>query len=137
MGGSSTSSGSRSKDIWDADDIDDEGDAEDAAADTRKRPHYDILYKQRVGAEDVYLGLSGKTPMSADCDTMVVKVTLPGAKLSDIELDVKDNTISVKTAEYRLSTYLPFHVRHKEGAAKWDSAKGVLSVTLPIIRPEL
>ena len=36
----------------------------------------------------------------------------------------------------KLSTYLPYPCKHKEGNAKWDAAKDTLTVTLPIIRKE-
>jgi dynein assembly factor 6, axonemal len=58
------------------------------------------MYSQRVGAEDVYLGMSGKTPSTVDCDRMVVKVHLPGVKrAADIDLDVKQQHIRVETRE--------------------------------------
>lgn len=110
-----------------------------------------------MGAEDVYLGISGKTPASADCDTMIVRVKLPGCKLADIDLDVKSDRIRVETAglcvsqsaclcdssrsvgsltagvpRRKLATYLPERVRHKEGKATWDAVKCTLSVSLPL-----
>lgn len=100
--------------------------------DSRKRPDFDILFKQRVGSEDVFLGMSGVTPSSIHCDTILVKVTMPGAQLADVDLDVTEQRITVSSSQYKLATYLPVRVKHKEGNAKWDSAKQVLSVTLPI-----
>lgn len=41
-----------------------------------------VLYKQHVGTEDVFLGLSDKDPSSIHCDSILVKVWLPGAKLA-------------------------------------------------------
>ncbi len=49
---------------------------------------YDILHKQKVSAEDVYLGASERDPSSAFCDEVVVVVQLPGEAGKDIDLDV-------------------------------------------------
>ena len=48
--------------------------------DDRPAPEYEILHKQHVGTEDIYLGLSDKTP--ADNDSILVKVWLPNTKFS-------------------------------------------------------
>lgn len=42
--------------------------------DGRKRPEFDIAYKQCVGAEDVYLGMGDMDPSSNCCTHIVVKV---------------------------------------------------------------
>ena len=47
-------------DIWDAEEVDTHD--PDFDDDSRVVPDYDIHYKQRVGSEDVFLGMSGKTP---------------------------------------------------------------------------
>jgi hypothetical protein len=62
------------------------------------RCRFDIAYKQRIGAEDVYLGMSGRTPSSVDCDEIVVKVYLPGAKFSELDLHVEEKTIKVTSS---------------------------------------
>tara|TARA_B110000305_G_C18991630_1_gene426390 strand:+ start:112 stop:324 length:213 start_codon:yes stop_codon:yes gene_type:complete len=46
--------------------------------DDRAEPEYDICFKQHVGTEDVYLGLSDRDPSSTHCDSLLVKVKLPG-----------------------------------------------------------
>lgn len=88
-----------SKAIWDVDEVPTLDDALFSKGDTRKRPQYDVLFKQRVGAEDVYLGMSGKTPSSVDCEAFVVKIVLPGAALADIDLDVTEERICVQSPE--------------------------------------
>ncbi len=147
--GSSARASSSSKDIWSDAEVAGAGaaggdgsggggdDDDGGAPDPRKRPDFEVLFKQKVGAEDVFLGMSGTTPSSIHCDTLVVKVKLPGATLRDVDLDVTETRILVATATHRLSTYLPLRVRHKEGKAQWDGAKETLSVTLPIVPNEL
>lgn len=102
---------------------------------------FEVLYKQRVGTEDVFLGMSDKTPSTLHCDLMVVKIELPpvngrSVASNDIDLDVSEQRLRVSTASYKLSTYLPLKVKHKEGTAQWDGGKGTLTLTLPIVREE-
>jgi hypothetical protein len=40
--------------------------------DDRPQPKFDIKYKQHVGTEDVFLGLSDKDPSSLHCDSILV-----------------------------------------------------------------
>ncbi len=91
------------------------------------------MLKQKVGSEDVFLGMSGVQNSAAHCDSMIIKVKLPGSSLADIDLDVTEMQIRVSSSAYRLSTFLPQKVKHKEGKAEWDSAECVLTVTLPLV----
>lgn len=125
----------KSKDIWDEDEVPREEEVEDPN-DSRKRPKYEILYKQAVSTEDVFLGLGDKSPSFEDCEAMVVKVHFPGCTLKDLELDVSRERFVAESETLRLSMYLPLQVDHKGGNAKWDKAKECLCVSLPIIRDE-
>ena len=42
--------------------------------DGRPKPKYEILYKQNVTTEDIYLGLSEKDPSSNSCDQLIMKI---------------------------------------------------------------
>ena len=68
-------------DIWTEEEIDI---AAEERPDDRPQPEYDVLYKQHVGTEDVFLGLSDKDPSSTHCDALLVKVKLPGAKFANV-----------------------------------------------------
>ena len=118
--------------IWDEDEVD--GHDSDFDDDGREVPDYDVLYKQKVGSEDVYLGMGGKTPLSQDCNFMVVKVSLPGSKLKNIDLNVERQKFVVQDPTYRLATYLPYPTKEGSGKAKWNGENEVLTVTLPIDR---
>ncbi|OQR92699.1 hypothetical protein ACHHYP_03314 [Achlya hypogyna] len=123
------------KAIWDEDEVG--SDAEDEEdSDDRKRPKHEILYKQDVMTEDVFLGLGDKDPSTAHCDAMVVKIVFPGHKLREIDLDVKAQKLVAQSSRLKLSTYLPYPVKHKEGKAKWDPKTDTLIVTLPIVRDD-
>lgn len=49
---------------------------------------YEILYKQSVGSQDVFLGMGDKDPSSLSCEAMVVRIVLPGCRGSDLDLNV-------------------------------------------------
>ena len=95
-------------------------------------PKFEFRYKQAVGTEDTYLGMSDKSPGSFDCTHLVVKVHFPNSKMRDLDLDVTKNRIKVESRTLRLFTYLPVNVFHEKGSAKFDTKKEVLTVTLPI-----
>ena len=87
----------------------------------------------------MYLGMSsawGKNPGTGCCEAMVIKVKFPGCELKDLDLDVTRDKLVAQSEEYRLSIGLPHPVRDKDGTAKWDKAKDMLIVELPIIRDE-
>ncbi len=121
----------KSSDIWSPEEIPGE-DAITDNSDTRPTPRYEINYQQSVGAEDTFLGLSDKTPLSSDCTHLVVKVHFPGCTLKDLDLDVTKNRIKVSSKTLKLFTYLPVDVHEAKGSAKFDKSKEVLTVTLPI-----
>lgn len=125
------------KDIWDEDEVPPEEAilAEDLH-DPRPRPVYEVLFKQDVMSEDVFLGIGDKTPGTSDCTHMVVRVQFPGHQMRDLDLDVTKNKLRVESRTLLLSTYLPMPCDPDCGSAKWDAKKETLIVTLPILRDE-
>ncbi|RLN57361.1 hypothetical protein BBJ28_00004344 [Nothophytophthora sp. Chile5] len=123
------------KAIWRMDEVPSD-DEDDDTFETRVRPNFEVLYKQSVMTEDVFLGLSDKDPSSAHCEAMVVRVSCPDHQIEDIELDVTRQKLLLLSSTLRLVLHLPYPVRHLDGQAKWDHASHSLSVTLPIIRDE-
>jgi len=124
-------------DIWEGDEVPEEDLNWEDEGDNRPEPEYTIAYKQRVGSEDVFLGINGRDPGSHCCEDLVVKVTLPCVDSVDmISLDVTKNTLRVSTPKHRLAMYLPHEVKDKEGNAKWDEDKTELQLTLPIIHTD-
>ena len=108
--------------------------------DDRPQPEYEVLFKQHVGTEDVFLGLSDKDPSSTHCDSLLVKVQLPDTKFANVQLDVKGATkqqLVVQSPNYYLSTMLPYPVNKEKGKAKFNSDKCILEVTLPTERDSL
>ena len=105
--------------------------------DDRPAPEYEILYKQSVGTEDIFLGLSDKDPSSNSCNSILVKVWLPNTKFSQVQLDVQSGAIIVQSPNFVLNKLLPYQVDKENGKAKFDSTKCVLEVTLPVIKKHI
>ena len=61
----------KGKEIWNDEEINIQA---EERPDDRAEPVYEIMHKQQVGTEDTFLGLSGKTPSTVDCDLIVVKI---------------------------------------------------------------
>jgi len=138
LGGQSSASAAEvakanAKSIWNMEDIPTEDSLASDVNDTRPCPRYEISYKQAVGTEDTFLGLSDKSPASSDCTHIVIKIHFPGATMKDLDLDVTKNRIKAESRSLRLFTYLPVYVDKDKGSAKFDKAKEVLTVELPII----
>mmetsp|Transcript_33515 Transcript_33515/g.58709 ORF Transcript_33515/g.58709 Transcript_33515/m.58709 type:complete len:182 (+) Transcript_33515:2219-2764(+) len=110
---------------------------EDDPNDTRPEPEYDIVYKQRVGAEDIFLGMSGLDPSSVCCQEILIKVKLPDTKYKDVTLDVDSRWLRLKTPLYKLNLGLPHPVRDKEGRAQWLTEREELHVSLPLNKEEV
>ena len=97
--------------------------------DGRPKPKYEILYKQNVGTEDIYLGLSGKDISSNSCDQLLMKVYLPNTNLKEIGLEVKEQSVHLTTPQYLLNHILQYKVFKDKTEAKWDKNKGLLLLT--------
>lgn len=123
-----------SKDIWNIDEIPTEDAllACSSIVKTLPQPKYEFRYKQCVGTEETYFGLSDVTPASSDCTHLVIKIYFPNSKLRDLDLDITKNRIKAESRYHQLFTYLPVNVYHERGDAKFDSKKQVLTITLPI-----
>jgi hypothetical protein len=102
--------------------------------DNRERPKYDILYKQIVDTNDVYLGLDfEKDPSSSSAESLVVKIELPKERsISNLNVDVTPYSVALTSETYKLYLNLPCNVYDKKGDAKWDSRTKTLTIILPI-----
>ncbi|KAM4605726.1 dynein axonemal assembly factor 6 [Polymixia lowei] len=118
-----------SKDIWCEEEVA-EGCQFDDLADPRPQPEYEIILKQNLGTEDLFLGLSRKDPSSMCCEAMLVKIKLPDTKATDVFLDVKEKFLDLRTPKYKLGLHLPHPVQSQEGKAQFYSEREELEVTL-------
>ncbi|XP_064360583.1 dynein axonemal assembly factor 6-like isoform X2 [Dromaius novaehollandiae] len=122
-----------SKMIWNTEEVP-EGSEFDDTWDPREQPEYEILFKQRVGTEDVFLGMSRKDPSTACCEDMVIKIKLPETKFSDITLDIQDKVLDLRTPQKKLLLHLPHPVDSRNGKAHFLSEEEILEVTLRMTR---
>jgi hypothetical protein len=120
------------KDIWTAEEILFEDQVVDYK-DDRPAARYEFSYKQCVGTEDTFLGMSDKTPLTSDCTHLVVKIHFPKSSMKELDLDVTKNRIKASSKTHHLFTYLPVEVDPDNGNAKFDAKKSVLTLSLPII----
>ncbi|XP_017266391.1 protein PIH1D3 [Kryptolebias marmoratus] len=123
-----------SKDIWSEEEVSEDPQYDDLA-DPRPQPEYEIILKQNVGTEDLFLGLSKKDPSSMCCEAMLVKIKLPDTKATDVFLDVNEKFLDLRTTKYKLGLHLPHPIHSKEGKARFFSDKQELEVTLLMKRP--
>lgn len=102
--------------------------------DGREIPKYNFIYSQRVGAEDVYLGIDPlKNPHTMCSNELVMEIQLPKEDSSKhFNLDIKKQKLLFTSSIYYLFIALPYPVFDKQGSAKWDQKKKELRVTLPI-----
>ncbi|XP_038135108.1 protein PIH1D3 [Cyprinodon tularosa] len=123
-----------SKDIWSEEEVV-EGPQYDDLADPRQQPEYEIILKQNVGTQDLFLGLSRKDPSSMCCEAMLVKIKLPDIKATDIILDIKEKFLDLRTPKYKLGLHLPHPIQSQEGKAQFFGDRQELEVTLLMKRP--
>ncbi|KAL4659673.1 protein PIH1D3 [Arapaima gigas] len=95
---------------------------------------YEIVLEQSVGTEDLFLGLSRKDPSSVSCENMLVKVRLPSTDVSEVDLDVKEKFLDLRTPKFKLGLHLPHPVWPHKGKARFFAERDVLEVTLPMNR---
>nr|XP_020651480.1 protein PIH1D3 [Pogona vitticeps] len=95
---------------------------------------YEILFRQHVGAEDVFLGMSRKDPSTACCEDMLIKIKLPDTKASDITLDIREKVLDLRSPQKKLLLHLPHPVDTQSGKACFLYEQGLLEVTLKMKR---
>uniref|UniRef100_A0A147AZ21 Dynein axonemal assembly factor 6 n=1 Tax=Fundulus heteroclitus TaxID=8078 RepID=A0A147AZ21_FUNHE len=124
-----------SKDIWSEEEVV-EGSQYDNLTDPRPQPEYEIMLKQNVGTQDLFLGLSGKDPSSMCCEAMLVKIKLPDTEATDVFLDIKEKFLDLRTPKYKLGLHLPHPIQSQEGRAQFFSDRKELEVTL-LMKPPM
>lgn len=95
---------------------------------------FESLYRQRVGTEDVFLGINGSDPSSNCCQEITYKIELPNTVLKDIQIDLNDKQMVVQTKDYYLCQYFQYKTDLKGTKAKFISDKGILELVIPIVR---
>ena len=94
-----TANNGKEKDIWQESEVE-EGVKYEVRDDPRMQPDYDIIYKQRLTSEELFLQMGNKTPATSSCEDMVVKIKLPGvATVAEIDLNVHEKFLDCATSK--------------------------------------
>ncbi|XP_047492034.1 dynein axonemal assembly factor 6-like [Penaeus chinensis] len=101
-------------------------------ADPRPQPEYEVNYRQRVTANQVYLPLSSLASNGRGEEDLVVRVVLPGDLFTEVNLEVTSSTLRLASPNHLLHLPLPRQVDQRNGVATWDPNAHTLVVTLPI-----
>ncbi|XP_008071045.1 protein PIH1D3 [Carlito syrichta] len=94
------------EDIWNPEEVP-EGAEHDDMWDVREIPEYEIIFQQQVGTEDIFLGLTRKDSSTASCTDLVVKIKLPNTNPSEIEVDIQEMILDLRTPNKKLMITLP------------------------------
>ncbi|CAO2622896.1 Dynein axonemal assembly factor 6 [Lemmus lemmus] len=127
------SSGNESGDIWSPDEVL-EGAEHDDIWDVREIPDYEIVYQQTVGTEDIYLGLTRKDPSTACCEELVVKIKLPDTNPSDIQIDIQETLLDLRTPKKKLIVNFPQPVERNSAKASYIQEAETLEVKMTLQR---
>ena len=101
-------------------------------------PEFEFVFRQAITMQEGYgmaLDPMAKDPGSASCETLVMKIKLPGVdSAAKLDLDVTAKRVRLRSAKYALSEPLPEAVDADNGAAKFDKETCTLTLSLPIVR---
>lgn len=75
-----------------------------------------------------------KTPSSASCEHLIVKIKMPGDKRENIDLSIDRSSVTVISSQYYLKLPLPHGIDPDGSKANWDSTETALLLTLKLDR---
>ncbi|KAM8896265.1 dynein axonemal assembly factor 6 isoform 1-T3 [Lycaon pictus] len=127
------SSDENAEEIWNPEEVP-EGAEHDDMWDVREMPEYEVIFKQQVGTEDIFLGFSRKDSSSACCEDLVVKIKLPNTNPSEIKIDIQELIIDLRTPNKKLLITLPQPVECSSAKAFYILETETLEVTMTMKR---
>nr|XP_021518885.1 protein PIH1D3 [Meriones unguiculatus] len=122
-----------SDNIWNPEEVP-EGAEHDDIWDLREIPEYEIIFQQTVGTEDIYLGLTRKDPSIACCDELVVKIKLPDTNPSEIQIDIQEMYLDLRTPKKKLLVNFPQPVHYNTAKAAYIWEVETLEVRMALKR---
>ncbi|XP_052047872.1 dynein axonemal assembly factor 6 [Apodemus sylvaticus] len=122
-----------SENIWSPEEVP-EGAEHDDIWDVREIPDYEIVFQQTVGTEDVYLGLTRKDPSTACCQELVVKIKLPNTNPSEIQIDIQEMLLDLRTPKNKLLVNFPQPVERNSAKASYIWEAETLEVRMTLQR---
>ncbi|XP_017401939.1 dynein assembly factor 6, axonemal [Cebus imitator] len=123
------------EDIWNSEEIP-EGAEHDDMWDDREIPEYEIVFRQQVGTEDVFLGLSKKDSSTGCCTELVAKIKLPNTNPTDIQIDIQETILDLRTPQKKLLITLPAPVECASAKGFYISETETLEIIM-IMKREL
>merc|ERR1712154_369042 len=93
---------------------------------------YEEILTQRLTQTEAYGMWSDKHPGSASCDSLIVKIKLPGETLKNIDLEIEESSIKLLSTQFYLDLPLSYETESDQAKAKWDRAFSTLRVELPL-----
>lgn len=127
------SSDNESENIWNPEEVP-EGAEHDDIWDVREIPDYEIVFQQTVGTEDIYLGLTSKDPSTACCQELVVKIKLPNTNPSEIQIDIQETLLDLRTPKKKLIVNFPQPVESNSAKASYIQEAETLEVRMTLKR---
>ncbi|XP_043753494.1 dynein axonemal assembly factor 6 [Cervus elaphus] len=121
------------EEIWNPEEVS-EGAEHHDTWDVRDTPEYEIVFKQQVGTEDMFLGLTRKDASTACCKDLVVKIKLPNTNPSDIKIDIQETIFDLRTTNKKLLVTLPHPVDCSSAKAFYILDTETLEVTMTMKR---
>uniref|UniRef100_G1RUE5 Dynein axonemal assembly factor 6 n=1 Tax=Nomascus leucogenys TaxID=61853 RepID=G1RUE5_NOMLE len=121
------------EDIWNSEEIP-EGAEHDDMWDVREIPEYEIIFRQQVGTEDIFLGLSKKDSSTGCCSELVAKIKLPNTNPSDIQIDVQETILDLRTPQKKLLITLPELVECASAKAFYVPETETLEISMTMKR---
>ncbi|XP_030161893.1 dynein assembly factor 6, axonemal [Lynx canadensis] len=121
------------EDIWNPEEVP-EGAEHHDTWDVREIPEYEIIFKQQVGTEDMFLGFSRKDSSTACCEDLVVKIKLPKTNPSEIQIDIQEMILDLRTPNKKLLITLPHPVECNSAKAFYILETETLEVALTMKR---
>ncbi|KAM7044937.1 dynein axonemal assembly factor 6 [Molossus nigricans] len=122
-----------SETIWNSEEVP-EGSEHTDTWDVREIPEYEIIYKQQVGTEDMFLGLMEKNSSTACCEDLMVKIKLPNTNPSEIKINVQETILDLRTPDKKLLLNLPHPVDCNSAKAVYILETETLEVTITFKR---
>ncbi|KAI4544918.1 hypothetical protein MG293_005184 [Ovis ammon polii] len=121
------------EEIWNPEEVS-EGAEHHDVWDVRDTPEYEIVFKQQVGTEDMFLGLTRKDASTACCKDLVVKIKLPNTNPADIKVDIQETILDLRTTNKKLLVTLPHPVDCSSANAFYILDTETLEVTMTMKR---
>lgn len=104
-------------------------------------PFYEIIERGEYDMADKTI-IEGLKRPSTRPKYLVIRVKIPGIKSAKrVNLDVSENRLVLDSSQtrpkYKLSLELPYPVISEEGTAKFQKEMHILTIEIPVIRPDM